>query len=101
MKPVRIAEDIVPIATFKAKAAEWLKRAAETGQPVVITQNGRPAGVLLSPVEYDRIAEQQRFVESVARGLVDSDAGHVLTTDEVRRRLAAARRSRSGTSAKP
>jgi prevent-host-death family protein len=95
MKPVRIAEDIVPIATFKARAATWLKRAADTGQPVVITQNGKPAGVLLSPSEYDRISEQQRFVESVARGLADSDAGRVMSTAQARQKLAAARKARA------
>jgi prevent-host-death family protein len=95
MKPVRVAEDIVPIATFKAQAATWLKRAADTGQPIVITQNGKPAGVLLSPTEYDRIADQQRVVESVARGMADSDAGRVMTTVQARQRLQSARKARA------
>jgi prevent-host-death family protein len=51
MRTVRISEDIVPISDFEARAAKWLKRVAETWQPVVITQNGKAAGVLVSPSE--------------------------------------------------
>jgi hypothetical protein len=30
-------------------------------QPVIINQNGKPAGVLVSPTEYDRLTERERF----------------------------------------
>jgi len=66
MKEVQISDGIVPLGEFKAQAAKLLKRIGESGQPMVITQNGRPAGVLLSPREYDRIQERQRFLESIA-----------------------------------
>jgi prevent-host-death family protein len=91
MKPVRVSRDVVPVGEFKSKTAAWLRHASRTRQPVVITQNGRPAGVLLSPVEFDRLQEQQRFLESVASGLADADAGRVIDTDELRRRLRARR----------
>ena len=55
MKEVQISDGIVPLGEFKAQAARLLKRIGESGQPMVITQNGRPAGVLLSPREYDRM----------------------------------------------
>ena len=79
MRALRVAEDIVPVSDFKARATDWLKRVAESGQPVVITQNGKAAGVLLSPGEFDRLTEQARFVASVGQGLADADAGRVHT----------------------
>ena len=94
MKPLRIAEDIVPIGQFKAQAAHWLKRTQETAQPIVITQNGKPAGVLLSPAEYDRLSDRERFLQSVAAGLADADSGRVMTTDALKQRLAARRAAR-------
>jgi antitoxin (DNA-binding transcriptional repressor) of toxin-antitoxin stability system len=57
------------------------------GQPVVITQNGKPAGVLVSPTEYDRLTERERFLESVALGLADAEAGRTMDTKELLRRL--------------
>ena len=80
MKEVQISDGIVPLGEFKAQAAKLLKRIGESGQPMVITQNGRPAGVLLSPREYDRIQERQRFLESIAAGLADAESGRTMTT---------------------
>ncbi|NOZ86588.1 MAG: type II toxin-antitoxin system Phd/YefM family antitoxin, partial [Deltaproteobacteria bacterium] len=46
---MRVSENIIPVSEFKARAAEWLRRLAESSEPLVITQNGKAAGVLLSP----------------------------------------------------
>lgn len=89
MKDVQVSEGIVPLGEFKARAATLLKRLASTGEPMIITQNGRPAGVLLSPREFDRLQERQRFLESIAAGLADAEAGRVIGTVELRERLQA------------
>lgn len=89
MRAVRISEDIVPVSEFKAQAAECLRRIAETGQPLVITQNGKAAGVLLSPGEFDRLSEQARFVSAVQEGLADADAGHLRDHEQVVERMRA------------
>ena len=95
MKPLRISDGIVPIGEFKAQAARWLRHLSNRSRPVVITQNGRPAGVLISPTEFDRLQERQRFLESIAAGLADAEAGRLMDTKELTRRLATARRSRA------
>ena len=95
VKEVQISEGIVPLGEFKAQAAKLLKRIGESGQPMVITQNGRPAGVLLSPREYDRMQERQRFLESIAAGLADAESGRTVTTMELRERLRAWRSDRN------
>jgi prevent-host-death family protein len=84
---VRFSEDIIPVSEFKAHAADLLRRVAETGQPLVITQNGKAAGVLLSPVEFDRLSERARFVAAVEEGLGDADAGRLRPHDEVAARM--------------
>jgi len=80
MKSLRVSEDIVPIGEFKGQAARWLRRVSETGQPVVITQNGKPAGVLLSPSGFDRLQERQAFLESIAKGVGDAVNQSVVIT---------------------
>jgi len=91
MKEIRVSEGVVPLGEFKAHAARYLK---QLDGPVVITQNGRPAGVLISPAEYDRIRDQQRFIESVAEGLEDAQSGRVMDSAELKARLAVAREQR-------
>jgi prevent-host-death family protein len=87
MKHVQVSKGIVPLGEFKAKAATFLKRIGESDEPIVITQNGRPAGVVLSPMAYDRIQERQRFLESIAAGLADAEAGRTIDTMALRERL--------------
>jgi prevent-host-death family protein len=83
MQPFRISENIIPVSEFKAKAAEWLRRLAGSSTPVVITQNGKAAAVLLSPAEYDALTERARFVQAVEEGLADVEAGRTHSHDEV------------------
>ena len=94
LRAVRVSEDILPVSEFKAQAAECFRRIAQTGQPIVITQNGKAAGVLLSPGEFDRLSEQARFVAAVQEGLADADAGELRDHAEVVERMRARRRGR-------
>lgn len=95
MRGVRVSEDIVPVSDFKAKAADWLKRVADTGQPIVITQNGKAAGVLLSPAQFDQLSERARFLAAIDEGLADSDAGRVHSHAAVVAEMTKRRRTRS------
>jgi len=87
MRIVRISENFVPVSEFKAQAADWLRKVADTGAPVVVTQNGKPAGVLLSPQAFDDLTEQARFVAAVNEGLADAEAGRVHPHAAVVRRM--------------
>ena len=42
-----------------------------------MTQNGRAAAVLLSPIEFDALAERARFLQAVAEGMADEDKGRL------------------------
>lgn len=93
MKPLSIAEGVIPLGEFKVHAARYLKN---LDGPVVITQNGRPAGVLLSPADYDELTQRQLFLESVAAGLADADAGKFLDDNQLQAELQRAREGRTG-----
>ena len=87
MKTISISNDIIPLGEFKTNLSKWLKSVQNTGQSLIITQNGRPAGVLLSPTEYDAIMYQKTFTDSVNRGIAEVEAGHTYTTSELREEL--------------
>ena len=66
------------------------------GQPIVLTQNGKAAGVLLSPAEFDRLTERARFLSAIDEGLEDEREGRVVSHEEVvaeMKRRAASRRT--------
>jgi prevent-host-death family protein len=87
MKPLTVSEDIIPLGQFKAQAASIIKSLRERGNALVITQNGRPACVVMSPAEFDLMRERQSFLEVVADGLADREAGRVINDDELEREL--------------
>jgi prevent-host-death family protein len=95
MQPIKLSEDVVAVGKFKAEMAAWLKKTKEGRGPVVITQNGEPAGVLVSPAVYDEMQERERFLEAVARGIADADAGRISSPAAVRKRLAKRRAGRA------
>jgi prevent-host-death family protein len=84
MNPIQVSQDIVPLGNFKSQASRILRRLREKDRPIIITQYGKPAAVLLTPQEFDRLTERQRFVEAVQEGLQDSAAGRVIDDVELR-----------------
>lgn len=49
--------NVLPISRAASSLAALLRRARETGGPIVVTQKGYPTGVLLSVDAYTRLAE--------------------------------------------
>jgi prevent-host-death family protein len=66
-----------------AQESDWLRRVSGSGHPLVITQNGKPAGVLLSPTAFDELSERQEFLAAVQEGMADERGGRSHTTEEV------------------
>ncbi|MBN1279119.1 MAG: type II toxin-antitoxin system Phd/YefM family antitoxin [Chlorobium sp.] len=87
MKAIRISSDIIPLGEFRTGISACLKKVQDTGHPLIITQNGRPACVLLSPAEYDALVYRRQFAESVGHGLLAAEAGEVYDTEEVRKMM--------------
>jgi prevent-host-death family protein len=84
---LQVADDIVPIGELKAHLSERIRELRGRRRPLIVTQNGRAAAVLLSPEEFDRLTSQARFVAAVQEGLDQADAGRVVEHDEVGRIL--------------
>jgi prevent-host-death family protein len=95
MRAISISNDIVPIAEFKTNISKWFKTLQTSGHPLIITQNSKPAGVLLSASDYDELVYRKSFLDSVERGIVDTESGQTLTTDQLRNSLQSLRSARN------
>ncbi|MCB2181071.1 MAG: type II toxin-antitoxin system Phd/YefM family antitoxin [Desulfobulbaceae bacterium] len=87
MKSIQVSEDIVSLSDFKNHASKMLRQTQISRRPIIITQNGKPAGVLISPAEFDHLSEQNRFINAVKSGLDDIELGRILTDEELDRAL--------------
>ncbi|HEV8308642.1 MAG TPA: type II toxin-antitoxin system Phd/YefM family antitoxin [Methylomirabilota bacterium] len=75
--------DIIPITDLRQDAAAALKRARESRQPVVITQRGRAAAVLVSVETYERAEHERQLLRLLARGEREIAAGEGYDLDSV------------------
>jgi prevent-host-death family protein len=87
MKEIIISNDIIPVGQFKAGLAKYLKEIQDKKNSLIITQNGKPAGVLVSPAEYDELRQTRLFLDSVSRGLSDSENADVYSTSQIKKDL--------------
>ena len=92
LKAIQLSTDLVTVAEFKDHIGTYLDRVQANGHPLVITKNGKAAGVIVSPAEYD-LFYAQRLMESVARGVADGDAGRVMSTEDLERQFAKRRKA--------
>jgi prevent-host-death family protein len=84
---LQVAEDIVPIGELKAHLSEKIRDLRGHGRPLIITQNGRAAAVMLTPEEFDRLSYRAHAIAAIQEGLDDLEAGRVLSDEELGRRL--------------
>lgn len=77
------AEDIIPIAELKANMSEIVRGLDDRPRPLVVTLNGKPAAVVMSPREYDLLSYRSRFVDAVSEGLADAQAGRTHDGEQV------------------
>jgi len=87
MKPLSISQNIVSLSDFKNKASKMLHEIKSSHQPLVITQNGKAAAVLISPPDFDLLTEQVRFVDAIQRGLKDVKNGRVMPDEDLDKEL--------------
>jgi len=83
MRPIRVAEDIVPLSELEGHASEVVEGLRARGRPTVITQGGKAAAVLISPEEFDRLSYEAHVVAAIEQGLADADAGRVVDDEDL------------------
>ncbi len=72
--------EIVPVSDLRQSAAALLKRVRKSKKPVVVTQRGRAAAVLLSIDEYERREHDFEILLLLAQGEkeITADEGYSL-----------------------
>lgn len=63
---MKYSRDIRPLSEFRANAAAFVQQVRETRRPLVLTQHGKSAAVLLDVEEYERLVERAELLEDIA-----------------------------------
>src|SRR3954451_17755585 len=78
--------DIHPLTDFKRNTAEFLHQLKETGEPVVLTINGKAEIIVQDARSYQRLlalAERLETIQAVREGLASIESGEGRPMDEV------------------
>ena len=80
-----IAKDIQSLSHFKRNTAEIMKQLKESGNPVVLTVNGKAEVVVQDAAAYQRLmdlAEKAEMMEFLRQAKADADAGRTVPARE-------------------
>ena len=81
-------DKIIPISEFQTRAKKWVDQVRETDQPVIITQRGKPAAVLVSCDEFEGLQATRDemsypdWKERLARAEKEFAAGKGVTLED-------------------
>jgi prevent-host-death family protein len=83
---MNLSEDIQPLTDFKRNTPEFLRQLKETGDPLVLTINGKAELVVQDAASYQRLfdlAERLETVQAVKEGLASADRGEGTPMDDL------------------
>jgi PHD/YefM family antitoxin component YafN of YafNO toxin-antitoxin module len=75
---MNLSRDIHSLTEFKLNTPEFVQQLKETGEPLVLTINGKAELVVQDAASYQKLfvlAEEARVLEGIRRGLEDVKAG--------------------------
>jgi antitoxin YefM len=87
MPPLRPSTDVLPVTEFRANTSAMIEQMHSTGRPVVLTQHGRSAAVLLDPRVYEDLIDEIELLRDLSISEAQIAAGQVIPHEEVVRRM--------------
>ena len=84
---ISLANDIEPLSEFRKKSADFVKRLKKEKQPIVLTQHGKSAAVLMDVSEYERFTRKMEMLEDLLEAKQQVEQGKTYTLDEARERI--------------
>jgi prevent-host-death family protein len=92
MPKLKPSRDIQPVTEFRANAAQFIEQVQETGEPVILTQHGRSAAVLLDVESYESMLDELALLRDVRvaeeQVAVGKASTHAAVAKKLRARLA-------------
>ncbi len=89
MPRIRPSTDVRPVTEFRANASAFLDQVQSTKRPVVLTQHGRSAAVLLDVGVYEDLLDEVALLRDIRTAEGQIEAGMVAPHSVVARRLKA------------
>ena len=87
LENIRLSEDIIPFTEFRRTLSSCFARTTGTHRPLIITQNGRAAKVLLDIADFDELKESLAVLDDIRISNEQIERGETKSNGEVFDRL--------------
>ena len=91
MPKLKPSRDIQPLSAFRANAAGFLKSVRESQRPLVLTQHGKSAAVVLDVEQYDALMEELEVIRDIKEARAELARGegvsHEIAMQQLRARI--------------
>jgi antitoxin YefM len=87
MPLLRPSTDVRPITEFRANTSAVIEQMHATKRPVVLTQHGRSAAILLDVDVYEGMIDELELLRDLSIAEAQIAAGQVIPHEEVVRRM--------------
>jgi len=94
MKRIDLNTGVIPLSEFRANATQCVAQVRETRRPMVITQHGKSASVLMDVGEYEKLMDSLELLQDVQTAESQIDQGLTISHTHAKRRLLANHLSR-------
>ena len=77
MQRLLLDQDIKPMSEFRAHTAACIHQVQKSKRPVVITQHGKSAAVLIDVAEFEAMSQRLELLEDISMGesMIDEGKG--------------------------
>ena len=87
MRRIQLDEDIQPLSEFRSKVAFYFDKVKKTKRPLIITQNGKSAAILLNVSEYEAMIDKIEVLEDIKLAEDQINNGLEISHRDVKRKF--------------
>lgn len=80
MKP---SQDVQPLSAFRANAAGFLDQVRSTKRPLVLTQHGKSAAIVLDVEQYEALVDEIELIRDIRQAKTELARGEGIPHEEV------------------
>ena len=85
MQRIQLDEDVRSLSEFRANVASFIEKVQKTKRPLVITQRGKSAAIMLDVSEYESLVERLDLLTDIQMGESQVNKGDGLSHEAAKK----------------
>ncbi|MEA5468014.1 MULTISPECIES: type II toxin-antitoxin system Phd/YefM family antitoxin [unclassified Spirulina] len=87
---LNLSRDIQSLSNFKRNTSEFIEQMKQTGNPIVLTVNGKAELIVQDAVSYQKLLDMMEYLEAITgikEGLEDVNAGRTRSLEDFQQEM--------------